>query len=127
MDMTKVSLKIRHRTNADLFYDTTGEITPLSTSQRFKIAIKSLIICWVAGALFILIPVLHFILVPVALVAGIILFFRSFKLTNYLHSPTEIACPSCKKTVALKPGPFNWPLIAECLACRSEININENH
>ena len=125
METISTPLKIRHRTNADLYYEAMGEIAPLSGSDRFKIAAKSLVICFLAAIVFVFIPVLHFILVPVALLAGIILFFRSFKLSNYLKSPTVISCPQCKKEVSLKQGPFNWPILTECLQCRSGISINK--
>lgn len=122
--MSQIPVKVRHRTDANLFYETTSEVSKLTPQQRLKTGAKLFSFCLLAALIFVVIPILHFVLVPGALFIGVFLFFRSFGLTDY-RKDFSFACPKCKKPISVKDGPFNWPISTECPDCRSEIVIDK--
>ncbi|MCO5113023.1 MAG: hypothetical protein M9899_02495 [Bdellovibrionaceae bacterium] len=124
-NLTDIAIKVRHRTDAKIFYDTHMQIQTLSPQQRFQLGAKFFAICFVAGIVFVLIPILHFVLVPLALIVGIVLFFRGLNTHDY-RMETTLKCPQCQKPFTLKAAPqAKWPLKENCPECRAEIVIEK--
>lgn len=113
---------IRHRIDDRLHSQSKMDVVELSFYHRFLGALISLLICWAAAALAILIPVLHFFLVPLGLIAGLGIFIYKIRL-KHRRSQTELVCPSCQAEFVVKSGSFNWPILETCSECRSDLKI----
>lgn len=94
-------------------------------NYRLKKSLKTFFIFLGAALLSVLIPVLHFFLVPLLLILAFALSYRKFKeiISVDLH---EINCPECKTyfketTVALKENDLIIRL--NCEKCRKNLTI----
>jgi hypothetical protein len=105
-----------HRNNSEV------TVRHLAMSERMLNAAKALGICWGIGALCILVPVLHFFLVPTALLVGVGMAYRQFFLHYKLISGSLI-CPKCAKQLPVSDKPFNWPQNVKCPSCDSLVMI----
>jgi hypothetical protein len=121
-DETKV--RVAHRTDADKFHMTTMDVKSLTPFDRVTSAFGALIFCWFIALVCVAIPVLHFFLVPLGLIAGVVAFFYKLQL-HERRKQTEIKCPSCEKPLVIKAGSFNWPLKETCGECRSGLLITK--
>lgn len=116
-DTVKTPVRVSNRTDAEKFNYVVMEVQHLSMFERSISAFGALVICWFAAVLFVAIPVMHFVLVPLGLIAGVAAFI--YKLTRHERkSETNIKCPSCKAALKLKAGAFNWPIKENCGECR---------
>ncbi|MDR2877119.1 MAG: hypothetical protein LBV36_03645 [Chromatiales bacterium] len=68
--------------------------------DRVLRALAALGLVWLLAVLAILIPGLHFVLVPALLIAGPVVAFRRFRITAQNERATG-ACPSCGKEFSL--------------------------
>lgn len=116
-------VRVQHRIEADKFSDATMEVETISTLGRIGSAFGALLLCWVIAALCILIPVMHFFLVPLGVIAGVVAFFVRLRLGSR-RTATELKCPACQAPLHLKAGSFNFPLKESCGACRSGLIIS---
>lgn len=78
--------------------------------------------CWALGAVSVLVPAAHFVLVPLFLAAG--------PIAAYLRARTESSvlggtapCPACGEAFAIDAAPERWPLKDVCGACRVQVEI----
>lgn len=118
-------VNIAHRTNAEISGQFTMAVKHLSLLERMKSAFIYLLAWWLAGVACVLVPVLHFVLVPLAALGGIGAFFYRLRLKEF-RLDTVIECPACKAKLELKKAAFNWPLRETCNECRAAFNITEN-
>lgn len=88
--------------------------------ERLINAIKVLGACWLSAALFILVPVLHFFLVPTALLVGLFMFYKRFRLHHRLTGG-QLICPKCEQGLPIGTNPFNWPNHLTCPHCNSRV------
>lgn len=124
-ELIDTPIKVKHRTNASMFYSTHIQIKPLTAQQRFLLGSKFLAISFVAALFFVLIPILHFILVPLALIVGLVMFIQGLSTQEY-RLETHLICPQCQKNFTLKAAPQNrWPIKENCPECRAEIIIEK--
>jgi len=110
--------------NADNAYKTNLEIKELDIIERILQSGKVLALWWGGAVVCIFIPVLHFFLVPGAVLIGIALAYRQFTLRSQVLGGV-VECPACHAKVALNSAPFNWPKIIECSACQARILFRE--
>jgi hypothetical protein len=110
-------VRISLRTNTDIFKDGTLSTKHIHVQDRLLNGLKFLGLFWLAGALCVLVPVMHFFLVPLAAIAGIVVFFVKFSQTE-VRDAGSVACPKCGTAVTLKRSSFNWPIIETCSSCR---------
>lgn len=116
-DSVRMPVRVSKRTEADKCNYTTMEVEHLSMFERMFSAAGALAVCWFAGVIFIAVPVMHFVLVPLAAVAGLVAF--GFKLTRHeRRTETSIKCPGCMALLRVKPAAFNWPIKENCGECR---------
>ncbi|MBC7466631.1 MAG: hypothetical protein H7256_11625 [Bdellovibrio sp.] len=102
-----------------------GRITirEFSANQRLVNAFKKLLLFWLAAAFSVLIPALHFLLVPLFFILGIVAFSKTIKLNGkVIKGQTE--CPYCKSSVKISPTLLAWPLKEICRQCGRAIRIN---
>jgi hypothetical protein len=120
-----VSVKIVVRNDMDKYSLANLQVTSMSEWNRLLLAAKNLGICWGGALLCVLIPVLHFVLVPLGILLGIIVFIYKAKLRQFV-SASEISCPACQSKIHLRAKPFNWPLRETCSQCHSQLQMNAN-
>ncbi len=91
--------------------------------QRLRRALLALGAAWGIGVLCILIPIAHFVLVPMFFVAGIFLFARRLGEKATIASVAG-ACPCCKAQVEFSGGGRLKPAArVQCTSCRNEIDL----
>lgn len=113
-----IALKAESGTNNGTFY------SELPTSgERMARAGKMLGICWGLGLLAVLIPVAHFVLVPLLLILGPILAFRKYQLTEVAEK-IEGVCPECQAEVTIEMEPTDrLPKRTYCPACNKPLQL----
>lgn len=119
-----VSVIIRSRSDLDKQSDSKIMIVGFSKTSRIMRAVKSLAVCWAISIFCILVPMLHFILVPAFFILGIFMFFHQMSIHCYLISGT-IGCPSCRKDLNLRPAAFDWPKREICQYCRADLSVEK--
>lgn len=92
--------------------------------QRLKRALKLGAMCWGGAIVAIFIPIIHFVLVPVLFLTGIIspLFIYSQE-SRVLGG--EGVCPECQKQLPLEAGSNQWPLTDLCTQCRTAVKVEK--
>ena len=104
---------------------TSGEVKMQvwNRDERMKRALKALGLSWGIALLCILIPILHFVLVPLGLIAGpIIAYAIYFKESIILGG--EAPCPQCGKPLKIVRSEVKWPLSDLCGVCQAEVKIH---
>jgi len=77
---------------------------------------------WGLGLVAIFIPLLHFVLVPLLIIAGPFAFY-------WVAGQEQIIlggkgeCPECQREFEIARSPVKWPLSDLCNHCRSQLNI----
>lgn len=105
---------------------TTGILTvkQFSPAERIRNALKKLSIFWLLAMVSILIPVLHFVLVPVFLGLGLFMAVRAYKAEAWvLHGSTQ--CPHCRVPVEVHKAELHWPLTEICQNCARVLRIEK--
>jgi hypothetical protein len=110
--------------------DPVGKIAPgiveyyqWSQQERFSRALKTLGIFWGLSAASVILPILHFFLVPGFFLAGVAMFF-------WIRSQSEVllggrgTCPECGKDFEVVRAPVRWPIRDLCSHCRCEVEIS---
>ena len=102
----------------------TGEvrIAKWSMPARLARAAKILLALWAAGAVSVLVPVAHFVLVPAFLIAGpVAAALRLGQASGVLGG--EGTCPACGTAMILEAGADVWPLYGNCPGCGETVRI----
>jgi hypothetical protein len=97
----------------------TVDVKYFSRELRMEKAIKTGVLCLVATALCICIPVAHFILVPSGIVLTPILALRQFRITNEIVG-ASLSCASCGGQLTRLSSQEKYPLYETCLSCKRE-------
>lgn len=119
--MTKKSVSVRTFSGEE----SAGELTivsfsPAQRTKRTLVRTGSILLVTVIGAL---IPVAHFIIVPVGLIAAVITFSRS-RSTKEQVTGGDITCPACKEKITLCVRPLKIPLKESCDHCHRQVMIS---
>jgi hypothetical protein len=104
---------------------TSGEImiTKLSKNQRMKTAFKKLFFFGGIAIFSVFLPVLHFFLVPLFLILGIVFGVKSYRVDSCLVSGNG-SCPHCKEGINFKSNDLVWPILVKCHKCSRDLNIS---
>ena len=94
-------MKIKLNVDGQWHDDIELPVEIIGYNQRIKNSVKIFLILFVAAALSVLIPVLHFVLVPSLLVASVIMSRIKFQQTGLLDL-NEFKCPRCKNAIKEK-------------------------
>lgn len=94
----------------------------MTPSERMVQALKKLALFWGIAVLSILIPVFHFVTVPLFVCLGIFFFYRGYKSTGVVLGG-EVNCPHCDQLVTIKPATIEWPLSEICQNCARVLRI----
>ena len=76
--------------------------------ERLKRALKFGGLCWGLSLISVLLPGVHFILVPLFFISGPILAVIIYKQIASLQNG-QGPCPFCKANVVISKGPIKWP------------------
>ncbi len=98
-------------------------IHQLSPRERSLRALKMLAICWGLALVAVLMPVLHFVLVPGFLIVGPIAGWLAWRRTESLMGGM-VVCPKCSQSYDVGDGGVQWPLQAQCTACRAVVSLS---
>lgn len=115
-------MKIQATANSDKIEYGEAEVQAISKDKLFLKSLTYLTACWCVAIVCILIPVLHFILVPAFFLLGIYLAVRTTKLKDEIISGA-ISCPHCSQTVNLPRSAASWPHSEICQNCSSVLRI----
>jgi len=104
-------------------FDVSIPITHLSQPERFKKAMKTFGVDFAIALVSILVPVFHFVLVPIFLIASIVMAFRQYSKV-YEFNLIGIQCPKCKDD--LKEGLLTTKenrISVYCFTCRRNLSV----
>ena len=89
---------------------------------RMRQALKKLAIFWGVALVSILLPIVHFVTVPLFFGLGIFFAYRSYKSEGRVIEGLT-RCPHCEKEVPIKPAELQWPLTEICQNCVRVVRI----
>jgi len=98
------------------------EIIHLNTKARVVKSIQLFLGFLFLAALSILVPVMHFVLVPTLLLLAMILPFLNMKNDKALTAQ-NISCPKCKAKIHFKTKSFSNEVKNFCVACHTQVKI----
>ncbi len=70
----------------------------------------------------IFIPIVHFVVPPLAFLTSIVLLVRSLKQSALIQGGGG-PCPQCQQRVELEEQPLQWPIELNCPHCRRSLTI----
>lgn len=123
-----MNLSLTHKELISVFWDkkATGrvELREISSSERSVEAAKALAIGWGLAIFCILIPVLHFVLVPLFLILGIFWALKKWKTVQEVVTG-GFACPACGKETSLEKSSARFPREERCSSCFVTVELKE--
>jgi hypothetical protein len=91
--------------------------------ERMTRGLKALGFSWGLALAAVLIPLLHFILVPTLLLAGPVVFFWIVKQEQIILGGKG-ECPECRKEFEIVRSAVEWPLSDLCNHCQAPVKIS---
>lgn len=123
MSEQSTSVIVKSRADLDKTTQANVQIVTLTKGGRLIRGLKALGICWAIAIFCILIPILHFVLVPLFLLIGALMFMQQWGQQYYFVSGS-ILCPSCQTEIKPKAGAFDWPKREICHNCRADLSFS---
>ncbi len=100
----------------------TIRIVTWSKRERIKRAFRAILICWGLALVSVLLPGLHFLLVPFFVIVSP--FAASYVyLGKELVLEGEGSCPKCQQPIKIGKSKVQWPIFDLCKSCQSSIRI----
>lgn len=96
-----------------------------SPKQRIIRALLTLLAVWIVAALAVLIPILHFILVPLLLLLGPIIASIVYTKKSAVIGGDGV-CPACKEKFEVASSRDSWPLSDICSHCSERVKISKS-
>ena len=112
--MSGVLLRIRDSAREPVA--ATLQVEALTAGARFGRGVVRLVVCWVLAVACVLVPLLHFVLVPGLFILGPVLAWLATRATVQVKSE-RIGCPRCEKETGIEPGTTGWPVSLRCSLC----------
>lgn len=122
--MTTETIDIQASTGEPNYTYGKAIIHHFNKNEKIQRALKKMAMFWGASLLAILLPVVHFVLVPLLFVLGIFFFFQVMKTDGEVLGG-NITCPSCQTEATLQPDLLQWPLKEICQNCARVLRINQ--
>jgi hypothetical protein len=116
--------EIQVRIGSRVENSTSGQVLLKSWTkqERTRRSFKALGFCWLLAVGAVLIPILHFVLVPTFLLAGPIAFFWVANQEDEISGGKGV-CPECSKEFEIVRTAVKWPITDICNHCRAELKI----
>ncbi len=121
--ITEVLLRIRDSAREPV--TASLHVEPLSPGARFGRGVVRLVVCWVLAVACVLVPLLHFVLVPGLFLLGPVLAWLATRATVEVKSE-RVRCPKCEKETAVEPGATGWPVALRCSSCSTTFSATQN-
>jgi hypothetical protein len=102
----------------------TARIRELSAPERSRRAVKVWAISWGIAVFCVLLPLVHFVLVPGFLLGGPIVAYFLYHQEKLMLGGRGI-CPACGKEFSFEPGKLKWPYDDICGNCRTQVKLVE--
>lgn len=104
---------------------TTGKVNIItwSAQERSRRALKLLGTCWGIGLFCVILPIVHFFLVPGMFIAGIFGFLHMSKQTTLVLGGKGI-CPECKKEFRVAKAADKFPMAETCENCNTSVSLS---
>lgn len=118
-----MKIEIQAKANSEKLEYGFAEIRVYSQRETMMKVIKTLAMFWGLAIFSILLPVVHFVLVPLFFFVGIFMALRARKYHEEMLSG-EIKCPHCGTNVKIGKAPIIWPLSEICQNCASAVRIS---
>lgn len=112
-----MKLKCERPSNLDLTSEVEADVRALRSDEKIREVIKTAGLFLGLALVSVLIPVFHFILVPMFLLIAVIFGFKAGQRRERLTQETRVTCLNCASLIILKPVSFAWPLEFRCSAC----------
>lgn len=90
--------------------------------ERLRRGLKFFGICWGAAVVAVFIPILHFILVPLLVLAGPIIGYYFYQ-QERMSLGGQGMCPNCGALLKIEKGPAKWPSEEMCTACHTMLAV----
>jgi hypothetical protein len=105
---------------------TTGtvELRIWDKKERTMRALKALGMTWGAAAVCVIFPIIHFVLVPVLILAGPIIFSIVVGQEQVILGGKG-QCPKCKQEFEIARSSVKWPMTDICNHCQAELKIGQ--
>ncbi len=103
-----------------------GEIWIIEWDGRERL-LRALKICgalWIASIASIVVPILHFVLVPLFFILGPGAAYLVFQQRSKILGG-EGSCPQCQVSLRLEGGPLKFPLADLCTHCQTTLSISQ--
>lgn len=94
----------------------------LEDRERWQRAARQAGIAAGVAVVTLFIPIVHFIVPPLALLTSLILFVRGMNQGTLIHGGGG-PCPQCQQRVELEEQPLHWPLDLNCPHCRRSLTV----
>ena len=98
------------------------EIKTYNPAEKTRTAIKNLGIWWGLSIVSILIPVFHFVLVPLFFFLGFFFARKGYNSEGKVLSG-HTTCPHCGNEITVAKGDLNWPVTEICQGCARVVRI----
>lgn len=113
---------VRLTTNSGKQSSGTVQIQIWSPQYRTRRALKTLGLFWGLSLVTVIIPLLHFVLVPGLFIAGPIVAWVIYRQERMILGGEGI-CPQCGKAFAIVRAQEHWPLRDVCSHCHEEVRV----
>lgn len=100
----------------------TLELIEWNEGERKARALKWGALCFGAGVVCVIFPLVHFVLVPGLILFSPFLAMMFYKQASWVKGG-EGPCPNCGQTVKIGAGKPQFPMRDLCTACRSEVRV----
>lgn len=116
-----ISIKSQHKIGMG-----TASLQTWTRQQSLKKGMSSLLACWALAVATILIPIVHFVSVPLLLAVGPLIAYAIFKLHNGTTDLVEIkgVCSNCDTPLQVSRQTASWPIFLACSTCASELSLS---
>ncbi len=95
----------------------------LTSAERLQRSAGALLLCWLLAGITLFIPIAHFFLVPMFLIAGPVLFFMRYRVTE-LKQGVAGHCPECSQMVTFElEATDKLPKWTYCPSCNKSVHL----
>lgn len=99
------------------------KLSVLSSAERLQRSFGTLLLCWLLAGVTLFIPLAHFFLVPLFVIAGPVLFFMRYKVTELKESVSG-ECPECAQAVVIElEATDKFPKWTYCPSCNKSVQL----
>ncbi|MBC7692325.1 MAG: hypothetical protein H7222_11225 [Methylotenera sp.] len=122
MATQEIAVKIRSQTDEVSIGSVQLEIW--DQKERMRRALKLLALLWGIGIFCVILPLVHFFLVPSFLIAGPIAASIVYAKDRMILGGKGL-CPHCKQDLPIAKTQDQWPISDLCTVCQSALSIEK--